>query len=51
MIDRPRRGQGGLWLRVQQIFAQLRGPDHNRTVDALSSKFRVIRLECKRFDR
>ncbi|KAJ0578058.1 hypothetical protein HanIR_Chr05g0243101 [Helianthus annuus] len=51
MIDPPRRGHGGLWVRVQQNFAQLRGPDHNRTVDALSSMFRVLRLECERFDR
>ncbi|MFS7993283.1 hypothetical protein Hanom_Chr12g01092271 [Helianthus anomalus] len=42
---------GGLWLRVQQIFVQLRGPDHNRTIDTLSSRFRVVRLECQRFDR
>ncbi|MFS8001697.1 hypothetical protein Hanom_Chr13g01193361 [Helianthus anomalus] len=46
----PRRGQGGLWVRVQHYFAQLGGPDHGRTVDALSSRFRVIRLECKKFE-
>ncbi|KAF5809791.1 hypothetical protein HanXRQr2_Chr04g0161551 [Helianthus annuus] len=51
MTNPPPRGQGGLWLRVQQIFAQLRDPDHNRIVDALSSRFRVVRLECERFDR
>ncbi|MFS8008120.1 hypothetical protein Hanom_Chr14g01268991 [Helianthus anomalus] len=49
MIDPPPRGQGGLWVRVQQNFAKLRGPEHNRTVDALSSRFRVLRLECERF--
>ncbi|KAJ0780439.1 hypothetical protein HanPI659440_Chr06g0237671 [Helianthus annuus] len=49
--DPPRRGQGGLWVRVQQYFAQLRGPDHGRTVDALSSRFRVIRLDCEKFER
>ncbi|MFS7893559.1 hypothetical protein Hanom_Chr00s000959g01670751 [Helianthus anomalus] len=51
MTDPSRRGHGGLWVRVQQIFGQLRGPDHNRTVDALSSRFRVLRLECESFDR
>ncbi|MFS8018762.1 hypothetical protein Hanom_Chr15g01395871 [Helianthus anomalus] len=52
MTDPPRRRQGGgaLWDRVQHIFGQLCGPDHNRTVDALSSRFRVLRLECERFD-
>ncbi|MFS7985724.1 hypothetical protein Hanom_Chr11g01001941 [Helianthus anomalus] len=39
----------GLWVRAQH--AQLRGPGHNRSVDALSSRFRVVRLECERFDR
>ncbi|MFS7904639.1 hypothetical protein Hanom_Chr01g00038491 [Helianthus anomalus] len=51
MTDPPQRGHGGLWVRVQQIFGQFRGPDHNQTVDALSSRFRVLRLECERFDR
>ncbi|MFS7948276.1 hypothetical protein Hanom_Chr06g00558041 [Helianthus anomalus] len=41
----------GLWVRVQQYFAQLRGLDHGRTVDALSSRFRVIRLDCETFER
>ncbi|MFS7938427.1 hypothetical protein Hanom_Chr05g00439561 [Helianthus anomalus] len=51
MADPPQRGHGGLWDRVQQIFTQLRGPDHNRTIDALSSRFLVLQLECERFDR
>ncbi|MFS8016842.1 hypothetical protein Hanom_Chr15g01373291 [Helianthus anomalus] len=50
MIDPPPRGQGGLWVRVQQNFAELRGPEHNQTVDALSSRFCVLLLECERFD-
>ncbi|MFS7911031.1 hypothetical protein Hanom_Chr02g00113221 [Helianthus anomalus] len=49
--DPPRRGHGGLWVRVQQYFAQLHGPDHGRVVDALSSRFRVIRLDCETFER
>ncbi|KAJ0586688.1 hypothetical protein HanIR_Chr04g0154631 [Helianthus annuus] len=51
MIDPPPRGHSGLWVHVQQNFAQLCGSEHNRTVDALSSRFRVLRLECERFDR
>ncbi|MFS7907913.1 hypothetical protein Hanom_Chr01g00077081 [Helianthus anomalus] len=47
----PKTWTGGLWVKVQQIFGQLRGPDHNRSVDAFSSRFRVLRLECERFDR
>ncbi|MFS7923164.1 hypothetical protein Hanom_Chr03g00257451 [Helianthus anomalus] len=49
-VNPPRRGQGGLWVRVQQYFAQLRGPNYDRTVNALSSRFRVILLECKKFE-
>ncbi|MFS7947965.1 hypothetical protein Hanom_Chr06g00554361 [Helianthus anomalus] len=49
--DPPRQGQRGLWVRVQQYFPQLRGSDQGRTVDALSSRFRVIRLDCEKFER
>ncbi|MFS8009018.1 hypothetical protein Hanom_Chr14g01279651 [Helianthus anomalus] len=35
----------------EEYFAQLDGPDHDRTVDALSSRLRVIRLDCETFER
>ncbi|MFS7906888.1 hypothetical protein Hanom_Chr01g00064481 [Helianthus anomalus] len=43
------RRQGALWRRVMQVFTAHRRA-HNRTVDALSSRFRVIRSDCMRFE-
>ncbi|MFS7999053.1 hypothetical protein Hanom_Chr12g01161451 [Helianthus anomalus] len=43
------RRQCGLWRRVMQDFTA-HTVAHNRTVDALSSRFRVIRLDCLRFE-
>ncbi|MFS8014213.1 hypothetical protein Hanom_Chr15g01341921 [Helianthus anomalus] len=45
----PRRRQGGLWRKVMQDFTAHTGL-HNRTVDALSSQFRVIRFDCQGFE-
>ncbi|MFS7894744.1 hypothetical protein Hanom_Chr00s001994g01690631 [Helianthus anomalus] len=44
-----RRRQGGLRRRLMQDVIAHTGT-HNRTVDALSSRFRVIRLDCLRFE-
>ncbi|MFS7890092.1 hypothetical protein Hanom_Chr00s000007g01614711 [Helianthus anomalus] len=44
-----RRSQGGLWIRVHREFTAHVGA-HNRTVDAISSRFRVIRVDCEWFE-
>ncbi|MFS8026271.1 hypothetical protein Hanom_Chr16g01484861 [Helianthus anomalus] len=41
---------GSFWGRILQHFCDHRG-DNSRTMDTLSSRFRVIRLDCERFEK
>ncbi|MFS8004460.1 hypothetical protein Hanom_Chr13g01226091 [Helianthus anomalus] len=44
-----RRMSGPFWRKIRQHFC-VYGGETTRTIDALSSRFRVIRLDCERFE-